>query len=216
MRMRKIGLSSSSELEFRSPFDELRVSGIPYPMRPFPLVLSPSKHERTVHRRTGWVRAHTRAALVGALVLLCAACAVAGSTFTGRVVAVTDGDTISVLRDGRAERIRLAGIDCPERGQAFGTRARQATSEWAYGQYVTVLVRDRDDYGRLVGDVVLPDGRMLNGELVRAGLAWASRYRGGNAEFERLEAEARAARRGLWSDPHAVPPWRYRRAHPRP
>ena len=161
-------------------------------------------------------RSRTSAALASALVGVCAACAVAGSTFTGRVVGVADGDTISVLRDGRAERIRLAGIDCPERGQAFGTRARQATSEWAYGQYVTVLVRDRDDYGRLVGDVVLPDGRMLNGELVRAGLAWASRYRGGDAELERLEAEARAARRGLWSDPHAVPPWRFRHAHPRP
>jgi len=150
-----------------------------------------------------------------ALVLVCAACAVAGSTFTGRVVGVTDGDTISVLRDGRAERIRLADIDCPERGQAFGTRARQATSEWAYGQYVTVLVRDRDDYGRLVGEVVLPDGRALNRALVQAGLAWASRHRGGDAELARLEAEARAAQRGLWSDPHAVPPWRYRRAHPR-
>ena len=165
--------------------------------------------------RGGERRARARAALVGALVLVGAACAGAGSMFTGRVVGVADGDTISVLRDGRAERIRLSGIDCPERGQAFGTRAKQATSEWAYGQYVTVLVRDRDDYGRLVGDVVLPDGRMLNRELVRVGLAWASRRRGRDVELVRLEREARAARQGLWSDPHAMPPWRYRRAHPR-
>jgi micrococcal nuclease len=151
---------------------------------------------------------------VGLVVFVCAACAAAGGTFTGRVVGVTDGDTISVLRDGRAERVRLADIDCPERAQPFGSRAKQATSEWAYGQHVTVRVRARDDYGRLVGEVVLPDGRGLNGELVRAGLAWASRYHGGDAALERLESEARAARRGLWSDPHAVPPWRYRRAHP--
>ena len=71
---------------------------------------------------------------------------------------------------------------------------------------------DRDQYGRLVADVILPDGRNLNRELVRAGLAWwYRRYAPHDAELEALEAEARAARRGLWADPHPVPPWEWRR-----
>ncbi len=92
--------------------------------------------------------------------------------FTGRVVGVSDGDTITVLHKGKGERIRLHGIDCPEKRQAFGNRAKQFTSKLVFGNTVTVQVMDRDRYGRTVGVVLLPDGRSLNHELVRAGLAW--------------------------------------------
>ncbi len=92
--------------------------------------------------------------------------------FSGKVVGITDGDTIRVMHNGRAERIRLWGIDCPESRQPFGTRARQFTSDLAFGKVVTVLVRDVDRYGRTVGEVLLPNGRSLNHELVMAGLAW--------------------------------------------
>lgn len=132
--------------------------------------------------------------------------------FTGKVVGVSDGDTISVMHNGKAERIRLSGIDCPEKRQAYGNRAKQFTSQLVFGKEVTVQVAGRDRYGRPLGEVVLPDGRNLNQELVKAGLAWWYRqYAPGNTALERLEQEARTAKRGLWVDPNPVPPWEWRK-----
>ncbi len=117
--------------------------------------------------------------------------------FTGRVVGVSDGDTITVLHNGKGERIRLHGIDCPEKRQAFGNRAKQFTSTLVFGKTVTVQALDQDRYGRTVGVVLLPDGRSLNHELVRAGLAWMyPRYtdeqRVSQLECGRLDRETRA------------------------
>ncbi len=126
------------------------------------------------------------------------------------MVGVSDGDTITVLHDGKGERIRLHGIDCPEKRQAFGKRAKQLTSNLVFGKTVTVQVLDRDRYGRTVGVVLLPDRRSLNHELVRAGLAWMYRRYTHDQSLSDLEEEARVARRGLWADPHAVPPWEWR------
>lgn len=75
-----------------------------------------------------------------------------GTEFTARVVAITDGDTIRVTRDDRSIPVRLNGIDCPEKGQPFGTRAKQFTADLAFGKTVTVQVRDTDRYGRTVAD----------------------------------------------------------------
>jgi endonuclease YncB( thermonuclease family) len=141
------------------------------------------------------------------LVLPCLA-----ADFSGRVVAISDGDTIKVMHDGGAERVRLYGIDCPEKAQPWGTRARQFTGDLVFGRTVTVRVRDVDRYGRTVGEVILPDGQSLNRELVRAGLAWWYRqFAKHDRELGPLEAEARRAQRGLWSDPLPVPPWEWRR-----
>jgi len=96
----------------------------------------------------------------------------AADDFTGKVVAVHDGDTITVLKERTPIKIRLFGIDCPETGQDFGSRAKLATSELAFEKVVTVHPRRNDRYGRTVADVFLPDGRSLNHELVRRGLAW--------------------------------------------
>ena len=108
-----------------------------------------------------------------ALFLSCLAIASpAVAEFAGKVVGVSEGDTMTVLRDQTQVRIRLYGIDCPETGQDFGSRAKQFTADLAFGKVVTVVPRDRDRYGRIVANVVLPDGRVLNDELVKAGLAW--------------------------------------------
>ncbi len=130
--------------------------------------------------------------------------------FTCRVVGVADGDTITVLHSGKAERIRLHGIDCPEKRQAFGKRAKQFTSSLVFAKTVTVQALDRDRYGRTVGEVLLPDGRSLNHELVRAGLAWMYRRYTNDQSLSDLEEEARVARRGLWADAEPVPPWKWR------
>jgi micrococcal nuclease len=87
-----------------------------------------------------------------------------GSTadFTGHVVSVLDGDTIEVLHNQRPERIRLSGIDCPEKGQAYGQRAKQAASGLVYGKDVTLQTHGLDKYGRTLADVLLPDGTNVN------------------------------------------------------
>ena len=87
--------------------------------------------------------------------------------FTGGVVSVLDGDTIEVLNGHHTERIRLSGIDCPEKGQAFGKRAKQAASDLVFGKEVTLQTHGYDKYKRTLADVILPDGTNLNQELVK-------------------------------------------------
>lgn len=148
------------------------------------------------------------------LVLACLLFAfqVAGAaSFSGQVVGVSDGDTISVLHDGKAEKIRLNGIDCPESHQDFGRQAKQFTSDLAFNKTVTVEVNDHDKYGRTLGDIILPDGRNLNRELVRAGFAWWYKQYSQDLSLRELEAEARAAKRGLWQNTAPVAPWDFRR-----
>ena len=142
---------------------------------------------------------------------LCIACLSFAADFTGKVVGVTDGDTITVLHNGRGEKIRLNGIDCPEKGQAYGHKAKEAASALVYGKDVTIQTYGLDKYKRTIGDVTLPDGRNLNQELVQEGMCWWYRkYAAGDTMLERLEAEARAAGRGLWADPNPMPPWEWR------
>ncbi len=132
--------------------------------------------------------------------------------FQGKVVGVMDGDTLEVLRDGRAARIRLFGIDCPEKRQPFGAAAKTFASVAAFGKVVKATVKDTDQYGRLVAEVELPDGKILNQELVRAGLAWwYKRYAPDEAELGELEQEAKLARAGLWKDSQPTAPWAFRR-----
>ncbi len=123
--------------------------------------------------------------------------------FSGKVVGISDGDTITVLWDRSPVKIRLHGIDCPEHDQDFGTRAKSFTSELAFGRVVTVRPVDTDRYRRTVANVVLPDGHLLNHEIVRAGYAcWYRRYAPRDAALERLEREAR---HGLWSPTSDLP-----------
>ncbi|MFA5652732.1 MAG: thermonuclease family protein [Desulfomonilia bacterium] len=137
---------------------------------------------------------------------------VLAASFSGKLVKVIDGDTVEVLRQGKAQRIRLAEIDCPERGQAYGAKAKQFVLDLAAGQIVSIEERDVDRYGRTIGEVFLPDGRSLNRELVRSGLAhWYRRY-SNDASLGVLEAEARAQKRGLWVDENVMAPWEYRAA----
>jgi len=96
-------------------------------------------------------------------------------SFSGKVVKVSDGDTIQVMHEGKAEKIRLAGIDCPESKQPFGQAAKKFVLEIAAQKSVTVYVETTDRYGRTVGEVILPDGRNLNKELVRAGYVLVQR-----------------------------------------
>ena len=111
---------------------------------------------------------------------------------TGPVVSVLDGDTIEVLHNNRPERVRLSGIDTPEKGQAFGNRAKQAASALVFGKDVILQTHGQDKYGRTLGEVFLWDGTNMNHELVKHGWCWWYRkYAPGDAVLEGLEKEAR-------------------------
>jgi endonuclease YncB( thermonuclease family) len=151
-------------------------------------------------------------ALAAALVSSVASAAFApGERIAGRVVGVQDSDTLTLLTAARAQiRVRLAEIDAPESGQPYGSRAKQALSEIAFGQGARLVVVDTDRYGRTVARVVV-GATDVNAEMVRRGAAWVFLRYARDPSFPRLEAEARAARRGLWALPAAerVAPWEW-------
>ncbi|MCZ6657331.1 MAG: thermonuclease family protein, partial [Gammaproteobacteria bacterium] len=128
----------------------------------------------------------------------------------GRVVDVIDGDTLDLLVGRTQHRIRLAQIDTPEKGQAWGSQATWALEAQVLGQYVSVQVLERDRYGRLVGNVWL--GRLdINRQLVAQGHAWAYRRYLTDETFLQVEAAARQQTTGLWSISGPVAPWLWRR-----
>ena len=155
---------------------------------------------------------------LAAACLWLAVCCVDAFELRGRVVGVPDGDSLVVLdADRREHRVRLAGIDAPEKGQRFSNRARDNLGAMVRRQQVVVIWHKRDNYDRLVGVVYLDD-REINLEQLRAGYAWWYRAyaleqsQDARASYERAEIEARQERRGLWLDANPVPPWAWRRA----
>ncbi len=134
------------------------------------------------------------------------------SPWTGKVVGVSDGDTITVMRDGRGVKVRLAEIDTPEKRQPYGQAAKRFTSNLCFGKLVTVKPATIDRYSRVVAHVILADGRHLNEEVVSAGLAWQYKRYSKSVKLAAIEAEAQGAKRGLWSKPNPIPPWEWRKA----
>ena len=137
----------------------------------------------------------------------------------GKVVRVVDGDTITVLsREGSFQRIRLYGIDCPEAAQGGGKAATDFTRQLALYQAVRLSIVEKDAHGRSVALAHLPDGRLLNEELVRAGHAWVYRrycLQPFCLSWQGMEQEARNAKRGLWAGADPQPPWLWRQQNPR-
>ena len=131
-------------------------------------------------------------------------------TFSGLVVKVADGDTITVADANVEHRIRFAQIDAPEKKQAFGPEARDKLVALVLGKAVTVEYDDVDRYGRLVGQVRI-DGVDVNLALVQDGYAWVYLDYAHTPAYVAAEAEARQARRGLWAQDNPTAPWVYRR-----
>jgi len=133
------------------------------------------------------------------------------SQFTAIVTAVVNGDTITVLtRDKQQVKIRLYGIDCPERNRHFGARAKQAASDAVFGKNVTIQPINTDSYGRMVAVVLMPGGKSLNEHLVRNGMASVNPQFCTQKEIceplRKLEQAARGQRHGLWADKDQKPP----------
>ncbi|UIR54765.1 thermonuclease family protein [Sphingobacterium sp. SRCM116780] len=131
----------------------------------------------------------------------------------GKVVRVSDGDTITILDSTNTQiRVRFYGIDCPEKGQDFANVARQFTSDLCFSKMVTVDVKDIDRYGRRVGIVWTSDSVDVNLALLKSGLAWHYKMFDKSDEFAQAEHLAQLNKSGLWRQRNAVRPWEYRRS----
>jgi endonuclease YncB( thermonuclease family) len=125
-------------------------------------------------------------------------------SFEAKVVKIADGDTITVLLEKTQHRIRLEGIDAPEKGQAYGTKARQALADKVFGKTIRVEWKKRDRYGRIIGRVYL-DKQDISLEMVKDGWAWHYKRYSKEAALADAENEARKAARGLWADKNPLP-----------
>ena len=129
----------------------------------------------------------------------------------GKVVGIADGDTFTLLLpDNTTKKIRMHGIDAPERKQAYGTVARERLSALIFSKQVTVEQTDIDQYGRIVG-ITYVEGQSVNEEMLRSGLVWHYKEYDDNPRWADLERAARNSRTGLWQDRAPVAPWEWRR-----
>lgn len=129
-----------------------------------------------------------------------------------KVIGIKDGDTFVLLIDGKEQVVRLAHIDCPEKRQPFGNKAKQFVSNLCFGKYVTLITNNKYDRNkRIIAEILLPDGSNINKELVKNGLAWHFKKYSTNSEYAQLESEARINKAGLWSEQNPIAPWAWRK-----
>jgi Micrococcal nuclease (thermonuclease) homologs len=155
--------------------------------------------------------------IVIAFWLLFQAHASIAAVLAGRVVGVLDGDTLEVLTpDRQSYRVRVSGIDAPEKKQPYGRASKKLMSDLAFSKQITIHWSKRDRYGRIIGKVSR-SGVDLGLVMVERGMAWHYKQYQRDQEpvdrmkYSRAEDAARSARRGLWADGTAVAPWDYRR-----
>ena len=151
------------------------------------------------------------------LALLFISCGLNAGTIQGKVVSVADGDTITVLDATNTQhKIRLQGIDAPEKAQAFGQKSKQSLSQLVHSKQVTVEFQKKDKYDRSVGKVVL-NGTDVCLEQIKLGMAWHYKHyeseqpKEDRETYAQAEIAARTNAIGLWKDKQTIPPWEYRR-----
>ena len=143
------------------------------------------------------------------IIAMLAAQATAG--FGGRCIRVVDGDTLDVQVGNEVRRVRLAGIDAPEKNQPFGLESKAYLEAHAVLKEVILPAEMRDRYGRWVSDVILPGNRSLSRGSLRWGFSWEYKAYSKDPKLASLEATARKEKRGLWSVTKPIPPWDWRR-----
>lgn len=145
-------------------------------------------------------------------ILLIVALNVSAQTLKGKVVKVSDGDTITILDSLHHQiKIRLYGIDCPEKKQDYGTVAKKFTADKCFAKMIYVHSKGKDKYGRTLGIVILPDGTELNLLLLQNGLAWHYKAFDKSKIYADAEVRARQQKHGLWAGKKTVAPWEYRK-----
>jgi endonuclease YncB( thermonuclease family) len=156
---------------------------------------------------------HFNAALKFALIAVCGLylSVAQAATFSGKVVGIADGDTLTVLTTSKKQhKIRLAEIDAPENAQPFGTKSKQSLSDLCFGKEAEVSPRVKDRYQRIVARVKCA-GVDANAEQVNRGMAWVYRRYAKDHDLYVLEHGAKAEKRGLWADSSPTPPWQWRK-----
>lgn len=144
--------------------------------------------------------------------IFCLSSPFAFADFTGKVVHISDGDTVRVLDSSNTQhRIRLAGIDAPESKQAFGTKSKQALAEMIFSKNVYIKEISQDRYGRTVGQIYL-NNVDINKEMVKGGWAWAYREYLVDKSYVPAEQAAKQKKLGLWADPNPIYPSQFRHA----
>ncbi len=129
----------------------------------------------------------------------------------GTVIAVADGDTVTVLDESKSQyKIRLSDIDSPEKNQAYGQSSKQFISEIIFSKEVKVTITGQDRYSRYLGTIYLDDIN-VNAEMISNGFAWVYRKYSDNQKLIQLESIAQKKKLGLWSDTDPIPPWDFRR-----
>ena len=130
-----------------------------------------------------------------------------------KVIGIKDGDTFVLLIDGKEQVVRFAHVDCPEKKQPFGNKAKQFVSEMCFGKYVTLIHHNKYDRNkRLIAEVILQDGTNINKELIKNGLAWHFKKYSKDTEYAEPELQARQNKIGLWSDTiEPIAPWEWRK-----
>jgi len=128
---------------------------------------------------------------------------------SGKVIGITDGDTIKILDGKTSQTVRLEGIDAPEAKQSFGAKSKQALSKMIAGKPVVVQVSGTDQYERTLGKVLV-DGIDVNAKMIEDGWAWHFKKYNSEERLSKLEDAARKAQRGLWADANPLPPWEFR------
>lgn len=136
------------------------------------------------------------------------------NSVSGKVISITDGDTYDILmEEKRTMRVRMEGIDAPEKGMPFYKVAKRHLSDLCFGKTVTLEITGTDNHGRSLAYTYLEDGRELSHEMVKAGLAWHYKKYNSDTTLAILETEARRLRQGLWVDPKPMAPWVNRSLH---
>jgi endonuclease YncB( thermonuclease family) len=148
-----------------------------------------------------------------ALIALLAATTALADEFNAKVIAVLDGDTLLVLRDGAKVKIRMANIDAPEKDQTFGMQSRQSLADMVLKKQVHINSQAVDQYGRVVGLVTL-DGRNINEEQVKRGMAWEYSHFHSEKAYIALQKNAQQTHSGLWAQASPQAPWLWRKTHP--
>jgi endonuclease YncB( thermonuclease family) len=169
------------------------------------------------HQKCNNIQMNAIRSLFISLVLFASTAVSAGPLTPGLVVAISDGDTITLLtEDKRQIKIRLVGIDTPEKKQAFGTKARDHLASRIFKHDVEVDLRKQDQYGRHLG-VIYIGGVDINQSMIQDGYAWFYKHYAKEQpkeealRYAKAEADARSKQRGLWADPNPVPPWEFRK-----
>lgn len=152
-----------------------------------------------------------------ALIVVALLGAPSAQALSGVVTHVSDGDTVWVKADGAPDRkpvkVRIAGIDAPERCQAWGMQSTEALKAQVLDRHVEVPTRAVDEYGRRVGGLLLDDGRDIGAWMVAQGHAWSPRFKRHRAPYEQQQRDAQARKAGLFGDPGAIEPWVFRKTH---